>query len=93
MVRKLKTFWTCTACKAIYLYQRSGFNHLATAHDWEGSLKEFTPEYQQQLIDGDAEFRKQLQAAIARVDEQDRRDKEKDDDYTETNGNPHVNKR
>jgi hypothetical protein len=63
-----KTFWTCTACKAIYHYQGSGFKHLVTAHDGCGSLKEFTPEYQQQLIDGDDEFRKQLQAAIARVD-------------------------
>jgi hypothetical protein len=37
-------------------------------HDSYAGLEEFSPELQQRLIDGHDEFRKQLQAAIARVD-------------------------
>mgnify|MGYP003143906215 CR=1 FL=1 len=63
-----KTFWACTACKANYTYQRWALKHLTTAHDGVASMDEFTPEYQQQLIDGHDEFIKRLQATIARVD-------------------------
>ena len=47
---KFKTFWACTGCDKTYHSQRWGLKHLTTAHDGCSYLDEFTPEYQQQLM-------------------------------------------
>ena len=43
-------------------------SHLVKEHDGEAHLVEFTPEYQQRLIDGHDELKAKLQAAIAEAD-------------------------